>query len=94
MNLGDFFSHGGIPEVHLSQARHNGRAGAVPAVQQPCDFSIRVFVSIEFTRFSVEPHQASAAPDADIIHGFFTSDNQYFFHVFFLSPFHHETAVC
>jgi hypothetical protein len=86
MDFGDFFSHGGIPEVHLGQARDNGRSRTVPAVQQPGDFSIRVFVYTEFTLFSVESHQTSAASDADIIHGFFTPDDQNFFHMVSFHP--------
>jgi hypothetical protein len=94
MDFGDFFSHGGIPEVHLGQARDNGRARTVPAVQQPGDFRIRVFVYTEFTLFSVESHQTSAASDADIIHGFFTPDDQYFFHWVSFLPVHCEAAIC
>jgi hypothetical protein len=81
MDLGDFLSHGRIPEIYLGQTRDDGRTGTVPAIQQPCDFGIRVFVYTELSIFSVKSHQAPAAPDAHVIHGFFTPDNQYFFHV-------------
>jgi hypothetical protein len=87
MDFGDFFSHGRIPEIHLGQACDNGGSRAVPAVQQPRDFSVRVFVHTKLPVFSVESHQTSAASDTDIIHGFFTPDDQNFFHIVSFLPF-------
>ena len=49
----------------------------------PSGKNIFQFVYTEFILFSVASHQASAAPGADFIHGFFTPGSQYFFHATF-----------
>jgi hypothetical protein len=81
MNFGDLFVDRPVPQADLGKTGNDGCPGTVAAVYQPYDFGIVFAIPFEFTGPPVKSHHAAGAANADIIHGFLTPNEQYFFHL-------------